>query len=77
MAAIHKDHQKNASDFMNAFWQELVKPYYEPEQGQDYWGGMLDKANDLADRYCKDDKRLYKIILGFAEGLEQEAKKGA
>ena len=75
MATIRKEQQKDASQFMKVFWNEIVKPYYNPEDSDEWWNKFLDRTTDIAKNYCGTDRRLHKILVGFAEGLEQEARR--
>lgn len=73
---ISEEHQQNASQFMAAFWNELVKPYYEPENGADYWMQLMEVANTLSEKYCSKDKRLQNMIVAFIGGLQDIAVNG-
>ena len=67
-----KDNQKEyASKFMSTIWNELIKPYYNAEDKDEWWVDMMDKANAVASRYGKADPRLTKMITGFIRGLEE------
>ena len=55
---------------MNEFWKDFVKPFYNPEEGEDYWQGVFDKIDALSQKYCQTDVRLQKILIGFEQGIE-------
>ena len=75
MAGIRKDQLEDASKFMSALWNEIVKPYYNPEKDDEYWLGLIDKINNLYDRFGLDrNKKMSYMMMGFANGLETEYK---
>lgn len=74
MSAITKEQLDNASKFMNEFWRDLVKPYYNAEDSDGWWNEMIRKVGDIGNKYCNDDPRLRKILIGFERGLEEAWK---
>ena len=74
MSAITKEQLDNASKFMNEFWRDLVKPYYNPEESDGWWNEMIRKVGDIGNKYCNDDPRLRKMLIGFERGLEEAWK---
>lgn len=72
MSAIRQEQLDNAAEFMNVFWKDLVKPYFNPEETDAWWNDMIRKTNDIGKRYCENDRRLMKILTGFANGLSEE-----
>lgn len=71
MSAITKEQLDNASKFMNDFWQNLVKPYYNAEETDAWWNNMIRMVGEIGHKYCEKDPRLRKILLGFEAGLEE------
>ena len=71
MAAIKEDQLKNTSEFMTVLWKYLVKPYYNPEDGDEYWLKMFATINKISQKYCQTDKRLQMLLVGFENGLEK------
>lgn len=76
MSEIRQDQKENASKFMSEFWNELVKPYYNPERTDVYWDKTYMKLDDMSKKYCDGDERLFRILMGFWEGLEREVQRG-
>ena len=74
MSAMSKDQLDVASKFMTAFWKEIVKPYYNPENTEEWWGHAIDGMDAFSKKYCADDKRLMKILVGFFNGLNEVYK---
>ena len=74
MSAIRQDQLEVASKFMTAFWKEVIKPYYNPENTEEWWGHVIDHIDEFSQRYCKDDKRLMKMLTGFFNGLNEVYK---
>ena len=77
MSAIRPDQLDNTKKFMSEFWNSFVKPYYNPEKGDEYWDKTYEELCRLAEKYCKDDVRLLKMLLGFWDGLEREIRGNA
>ncbi len=75
MGSIRQDQKEYASKFMSEFWNDLVKPYYNPETGDDYWDATYKKLDDMSKKYCTNDERLFRILMGFWEGLEREVRR--
>ena len=74
MAEIRRDQLENASKFMSAFWEEMVKPFYNSEDADEYWLKLIDKGNELHDRFnLNGDDRLKEMLFGFCTGLEIKA----
>lgn len=71
MSAITKEQLDNASKFMNDFWQNLVKPYYNAEETDAWWSDVVYKTQEIGQKYCENDKRLMKILVGFHNGLSE------
>lgn len=71
MSAIRKDQLDNASAFMNEFWKELVKPYYNAEESDAWWDEMIRRTGEIGHKYCENDMRLMKILVGFQNGLSE------
>ena len=71
MSAIREDQLPNAAAFMNDFWKNLVKPYYNAEETDAWWNDMIRRVGDMGRKYCENDPRLRKILIGFALGLEE------
>lgn len=71
MSAIREDQKENASKFMNVFWTQLVKPYYNPENTDKWWEEVFGTLSKIGDTYCKNDKILKAILFGFETGLEE------
>ena len=76
MSAINKNQLDNASAFMNAFWKLLVKEYYNPEESDAWWNDMIRTTGEIGHKYCENDKRLMKILIGFQNGLNEVWKDG-
>lgn len=74
MSAIREEQKQNVSAFMSEFWAGVVKPYYNPEDGDDYWMGFVEKTMKIAEQYGKYDKRIVEIVLGFIKGVEKVYK---
>lgn len=71
MGAIREDQKENASKFMSALWNEFVKPYYNSEDTDEFWLGMMGKMNDLYNTYHLDENpQLCEMMMGFSCGLE-------
>lgn len=71
MSAIREDQLPNASAFFNDFWKNLVKPYYNEEETDAWWNDMIRRVGDMGHKYCENDPRLRKILIGFELGLEE------
>ena len=71
MAAIRDEQLKNTSEFMTVLWKYLVKPYYNPEDSDEYWQKMIDTINKISQRYCQTDRRLQMLLVGFETGIER------
>lgn len=71
MSAIREDQLPNASAFFNDFWKNLVKPYYNAEETDAWWNDMIRRVGDMGHKYCENDPRLRKILIGFELGLEE------
>ena len=71
MSAIREDQLPNASAFFNDFWKNLVKPYYNAEEADAWWNDMISRVGDMGHKYCENDPRLRKILIGFELGLEE------
>ena len=74
MSSINDSQKDNASKFMSAMWVELMKPYYNAENTDEWWGTALAKANELAERYCKHDRKLLCMVTGYMNGLHDDAR---
>lgn len=74
MSTIHADQLKNASEFMTKFWSEIVKPYYNPEDSDEWWTEFIDKCSRMSDKYGRTDKRISEMVLGFIKGVERTSK---
>lgn len=74
MSAIRDDQLPNVSAFMNDFWKRLVKPCYNPEDGDSYWNDVFVRVEMLSKKYCQEDKRLQKILAAFALSLDAVRK---
>lgn len=74
MSAIREDQIKNASAFMNDFWKNFVKAYYNPEDSDEWWSEVFAVLSEIGNKYCGTDRRLMKILLGFESGLEEVMK---
>ena len=71
MAQITEEQKAVVSKFMSAFWNELVKPYYNPEETDEYWESLIAKADDLEKRFGEDETPVRRMIFGFIGGVEQ------
>ena len=70
MSAIRKDQTELASKFMAAFWGELVKPYYNSEDTDEYWSQVIDKIDDLYERFdLYENRQLVEMMFSFTDGL--------
>lgn len=76
MGAIREDQKENASKFMNVFWTQLVKPYYNPENSEEWWTDFFNKLSKFGDEHCQNDKRLKGILFGFEKSLEEVYRDG-
>ena len=76
MSAIRQDQLEVASRFMTAFWKEIVKPYYNPKQTDDWWDAFIERMEDFNEKYSKGDMRLQKMLIGFYNGLNEVHKDG-
>lgn len=77
MAGITAEQKDRVSKFMSAFWNELVKPYYNPpvEQDDDYWSSAVGKADEITERFGgKDDVVIRNIVYGFIRGIEAKSR---
>ena len=74
MSAIREDQLPNASAFFNDFWKNLVKPYYNAEETDAWWNDLIRLVGDMGHKYCENDPRLRKILIGFELGLEEVRK---
>lgn len=75
MAAIKQNQLKDASEFMGAIWSELIKPFYNPENTDQYWSELVEKENELIRRFDLSEKNrlLLEMMFGFTCGLEMKA----
>lgn len=71
MSVIREDQLPNASAFFNDFWKNLVKPYYNAEETDAWWNDMIRRVRNMGHKYCENDPRLRKILIGFELGLEE------
>lgn len=77
MAGITAEQKDRVSKFMSAFWNDLVKPYYNPpaEQDDDYWSNAVSKADEITERFGgKDDVIIRNIVYGFIRGIEAKSR---
>ena len=71
MAAIKQNQLKDASEFMSAVWTELIKPFYNPEDTDEYWAKLVETENKLIRRFDLTNNRLLlEMMFGFTCGLE-------
>lgn len=71
MAKINENQLENAKQFMSVFWMDLVKPFYNAEDDDDYWMAIIDKANEIFSRFhLEDNHQLREMLFGFICGLE-------
>ena len=74
MAAIREDQKDRASRFMSALWNELIKPYYNPVNTDEFWSEIVKKENELIERFdLESEKLLLEMMWGFTAGLEMKA----
>lgn len=74
MSTIRQDQLEVASKFMTIFWKEVVKPFYNPENTEEWWGMLIDRMGKLNQEYCPNDIRLRKMMIGFFNGLNEVYK---
>ena len=72
MAEITTEQKDRVSKFMGVFWNQFVKPFYNPPSGDDqYWTDLIRKADDIAKEFGADsDPRIGCMIKGFIAGTE-------
>ena len=81
MAGITAEQKDRVSKFMSAFWNDLVKPYYNPPTTQGnasddaYWRDSISKADEIATQFGgKDDVIIRNIVYGFIRGIEAKSR---
>lgn len=81
MAVITENQKDRVSKFMGAFWNNLVKPYYNPPTTQGnasddaYWNDAISKADEITEQFGgKDDVIIRNIVLGFIRGIEAKSR---
>lgn len=77
MAGITAEQKDRVSKFMSAFWNELVKPYYNPsaDADDDYWSKAVGKADEITEQFGgKDDVIVRNIVYGFIRGIEAKSR---
>lgn len=71
MSAIRDEQKQNVSAFMSEFWSGVVKPYYNPEERDEYWMPFVEKVMEIAKKYGNGDERIIGMVLGFLRGAEK------
>lgn len=76
MAGITAEQKDRVSKFMSAFWNELVKPYYNPsDESDEYWSKVVSKADEITEQFGgKDDVIVRNIVYGFIRGIEAKSR---
>ena len=76
MAGITAEQKDRVSKFMSAFWNDLVKPYYNPSaESDDYWSNAVSKADEITEQFGgKDDVIVRNIVYGFIRGIEAKSR---
>lgn len=76
MAGITAEQKDRVSKFMSAFWNELVKPYYNPsDESDEYWSNAVSKADEITEQFGgKDDVVIRNIVYGFIRGIEAKSR---
>lgn len=76
MAGITAEQKDRVSKFMSAFWNELVKPHYNPsDDSDDYWSNVVNKADEITEQFGgKDDVIVRNIAYGFIRGIEAKSR---
>lgn len=69
MAGVKKKDIPDIAAFMPEFW-EFVKSVWIPEDSDQYWKEVYDKAQELYQKYPVDFVK--RQILGFCEYLDQK-----
>lgn len=64
---VKKSDIPQEAEFMTEFWI-VVKKYYIPEEGDDYWKSAIDELTELSEKYPTEFCKC--IILGFVKYLE-------
>lgn len=64
---VKKSDIPQEAEFMTEFWI-VVKKYYIPEEGDDYWKSAIDELTELSEKYPTEFCKY--IILGFLKYLE-------
>ncbi len=71
---ILKEDQIKESRVMTGIWN-IIKKYYEPENSDEYWEGLV---NDLHDLYDREGGELCKLIcVAVTRFLEEKARRGS
>ena len=73
MAGVKKKDIPDIAAFMPEFW-EFVKSVWIPEDSDQYWKEVYDKAQELYQKYPVDFVK--RQILGFCEYLDQKWQSG-
>lgn len=69
------DQKKKYSAFMQDLWG-LIKECGQPEQSNEYWQDVSDRATAISNKYNNDPivrRILFGLLMGLEEGNEYEA----
>lgn len=70
MSAITQEQSSRVGKFMTEFWKDEMKPFYNPEDSQEYWDELVKKTSEICEKYGKDDIRVAKMAMAYVAAVE-------
>lgn len=73
MASVEAKDIPVMQQFMQPFWT-CIKKFYKTESNDEYWNEMCAYIDELGKKF--DHKLAKKLLIAYADYLEEEHKKG-
>ena len=79
MSAITKEQSARVGKFMTEFWNDEMKPYYNPpelgtEEDEKFWKELRQKTADMCNKHGADDIIVRQIAYAFVSGVDKVQK---